>query len=165
MKKPIVKILIMVFAGLGILVFSVITSRALVKKMFFTPEIEEPVHEEKPEFGQIYMIDDLVINPAQSGGRRHLLVSLGLEYHEEHGHDGGGHGGGEGELSGVAAELQQREPQLRDNLITLLAGQDISVLSDIKYREKIRKSLLKAINYYLHGGKVDKLYFTKYVFQ
>ncbi len=163
MQNPIVRIVIMVFAGLGLLVFQVAASRVVVKKMFFTPKTEKPEEEEGEHFGKIYMIDDLIINPANSGGRRHLLVSLGLEYFPEEGEKGSG---GEGEeLTGVGAELQMREPQIRDNLITLLAGQDINVLSDIKYREKIRQSLLKAVNYYLHEGKVEKLYFVKYVFQ
>ncbi len=164
MKNPIIKILILVSAGLAILIFTVFTTRLLVKKMFFTPRVVEQEHAKESHFGQIYMIDDLVINPAQSGGRRHLLVSLGLEY-QNYDEKGGGHGGGDYELAGVAAELQLREPQLRDNLITLLAGQDITILSDIQYREKIRESLRKAINYYLNTGQVDKLYFTKYVFQ
>lgn len=161
MQNPIVKIIIMVFAGLALCVFQVAASRVVVKKMFFTPKVEKPAEEEKEEFGEIYTIDDLVINPAKSGGRRHLLVSLGLEYFPDEKKGGAK----EGEPTGLAAELQMREPQIRDNLITLLAGQDITVLSDIKYREKIRQSLLKAINYYLQEGQVAKLYFTKYVFQ
>ncbi len=170
MSNPIVKIAIMVFAGIAIVVLQVAVSRMLVKKMFFTPKAEKPVQEEKEHhqgIGDIYTLEDLVINPAQSGGRRHLLVSIGLEYHHEgEGEESGSHsGGGEGELTGVGAELQSLEPVLRDNLITLLAGQNINILSDIKYRERIRKSLLEAINFYLYEGQVDRLYFTKYVFQ
>ncbi|MBU0518135.1 flagellar basal body-associated FliL family protein [bacterium] len=170
MQNPIVKILIIVFAAVGLLVVEVATSRMLIKNMFFKPEKETVQHPEMHYAGHIYMIDDLVINPANSGGRRHLLVSLGLEYliaSEGGGGEGGGHSGGaEGkELVGVGAELSLREPQIRDNLITLLAGQDISILSDIQYREKIRESLHKSINYHLETGQVEKLYFVKYVFQ
>jgi flagellar FliL protein len=95
------------------------------------------------------MINDLIINPAASGGRRHLMVSLGLEYADPL----------------LKVELENRDPQIRDNLITLLAGQDANVLTDIRYRESIRQSLLKAVNYYLESGTVEKVYFTKYVFQ
>jgi len=140
----------------------------LVLNMFFKPKNETEEHKEVHPFGHIYMIDDLIINPANSGGRRHLLVSLGLEYfvNAKDKEKGGERSSGEGDdLTGVGAELSLREPQIRDNLITLLGGQEISVLSDIQYREKIRASLLKSINYYLETGQVDKLYFVKYVFQ
>lgn len=151
MKNQIVRIAVMVAAVFGILIFEVIASRMVVKKLFFTPKTEVTSHskEGKSPVGEFYMIGDLIINPAESGGRRHLMVSLGLEYHD----------------SLVEEELKRRDPQLRDNLITLLAGQEISVLSDIRYREKIRVSLLKAVNYYLEEGEVEKLYFVKYVFQ
>lgn len=139
----------------------VIASRFLVQKLFFTPhdenataaELKEERSEAKGEEGEsnhgFYMIKDLIINPANSGGRRHLMVTLGLEYNH---------------LS-VMKELEGRDPQIRDNLITLLGGQEIGVLADIRYREKIRASLLKAVNYYLEGPKVEKLYFVEYVFQ
>jgi flagellar protein FliL len=141
-----------IYAGAFVLVLALqlVSSHILVKNIFFTPKEEKPKEtEHKNTPGEFYMISDLIINPAESGGRRHLMVSLGLEYHDEL----------------LKAELEKRDPQIRDNLITLLAGQQISVLSDIKYREKIRQSLLKAVNYYLEEGQVPKLYFVNYVFQ
>ena len=151
MNNPIVKTTVLIVAVAAVLVFEVFASRVVVTKLFFTPKSEpsSASKEKRSEVGEFYMISDLIINPAESGGRRHLLISLGLEYRDPL----------------VEEELSRRDPQLRDNVITLLAGQDISVLSDIRYREKIRSSLLKAINYYLEEGKVEKLYFVKYVFQ
>lgn len=168
MQNPIVRIIIMACAAIGILVFSVATSRMVVKKIFFTPKVEKheaPEEQAEAQFGEVYVIEDLVINPAQSGGRRHLLVSIGLEYALDQGEDGGHGSSGDGIPTGLGLEIQTREPQIRDNIITLLAGQELSVLADIKYRERIRESLKKAVNYYLHDGQVERLYFTKYVFQ
>jgi flagellar FliL protein len=168
MGKPL-NIIVIVFAVVGV----VLASRLVVQTVFFSPGETTSQHEvaaderqakaedsgggshggeegesAEPDEG-IYMINSLVINPARSGGRRHLVVSLGLEYHQRH----------------IKDDLERLEPQIRDNLITLLAGQEMTVLSDISYREKIRKSLLKAVNYYLEEGQVEKLYFVKYVFQ
>lgn len=166
MGKPL-NIIMIIFAVLGV----VLASRLVVQTFFFSPAEQTAQHyaapdekqakkegtkggshsggeTEEPEEG-IYMINNLVINPAKSGGRRHLMVSLGLEYHHSH----------------IKEELVGLEPQIRDNLITLLAGQEMTILADITYREKIRKSLLKAVNYYLEDGQVEKLYFVKYVFQ
>lgn len=134
----------------ALLVFQGFTSRILVKQVFFpSPVQKKPEAKEKEPVGEFYMIQDLIINPAATGGRRHLLVSLGLEYHDPK----------------LGEELTKRDPQIRDNLITLLAGQEVSVLTDIHYRENIRTSLLKAVNYHLQQGEVDRLYFVKYVFQ
>ena len=158
MKDRIVKIAVPVVAAI-VMVFA---SRVLVQTLFFAPSGEEvsaaEVSSSKSEGGHgggessghgFYMIKDLIINPANSGGRRHLMVTLGLECHD----------------AAVEEELAMKDPQIRDNLITLLAGQEIGILADISYREKIRKSLLKAINYYMKEGKVEKLYFVEYVFQ
>jgi flagellar FliL protein len=146
-KKP---PLIMIGILVAILVVAVFASRLLVQQVFFPSAHEEKAEpKEKSELGEYHMITDLLINPAASGGRRHLLVSIGLEIHDPL----------------LKEELAKRDPQIRDNLITLLAGQDASVLTDIRYREKIRNSLLKAVNYYLEEGQVQKLYFVKYVFQ
>ncbi len=135
---------------LAMLGFQFFASRLLIKKMFFTGTPSEAKAEEvNEEVGEFYMIEELIINPAATGGRRHLLVSLGLEFHDPL----------------LKEELSKRDPQIRDNLITLLAGQEVPVLTDIRYREDIRKSLLEAINYHLKEAKVERLYFVKYVFQ
>jgi flagellar FliL protein len=148
-KKSLPKPLLLAGILIPVLAFSAFSSQMVIKKIFFPDP--QPVKKEavKIEVGEFYMINDLIINPAASGGRRHLLVNLGLEYADPL----------------LKAELEKRDPQIRDNLITLLAGQDSNVLTDIRYRESIRQSLLKAVNFYLEGGKVEKLYFTKYVFQ
>ena len=149
-KSKLIRLLMTVGLLVPILAFSAFASRMLVKKMFFpTSASEKKEKTEKDELGEFYMIEDLVVNPAATGGRRHLLVSLGLEYHDPL----------------LKEELTKRDPQIRDNLITLLAGQEVSVLADIQYRENIRRSLLDAVNYYLTEGKVARVYFVKYVFQ
>jgi len=139
------------FAGviLALLAFEAFSSHLLVKQLFFAPPKPPEKSAEGIEIGEFHIISDLVINPAATGGRRHLLVSIGLEYHDPK----------------MEEELTRRDPQIRDNLITLLAGQEVNVLTDIRYRENIRKSLLKAVNYFLDSGQVERLYFVKYVFQ
>ncbi len=149
-KSKLPRLLMTVGLLIPILAFSAFASRLLVKKMFFpTSAPEKKEKAEKEALGEFYMIEDLVVNPASTGGRRHLLVSLGLEYHDPL----------------LKEELTKRDPQIRDNLITLLAGQEVSVLADIQYRENIRRALLDAVNYYLTEGKVARVYFVKYVFQ
>ncbi|HEX7344346.1 MAG TPA: flagellar basal body-associated FliL family protein [bacterium] len=133
----------------AVLAFEAFSSHLLVKRLFFAPPPAPKRSAEETQVGEFHIISDLVINPAATGGRRHLLVSIGLEYHDPK----------------MEEELTRRDPQIRDNLITLLASQEVNTLTDIRYRENIRHSLLKAVNYYLEVGQVERLYFVKYVFQ
>ncbi len=108
-------------------------------------EDEEPV--EPPPFGEVYVISDLVINPA--GQRRLFMVSIGLEYFE----------------TSSLEKIQKREILLRDNLITLFGSQPIDVLNDIRYRQAFRNRIKKIMDYQLGKDTVTRIFFEKWVFQ
>ncbi|NQU05727.1 MAG: flagellar basal body-associated FliL family protein [Calditrichaeota bacterium] len=109
-------------------------------------EVPETEHE-PPPFGEIFTIDDLVVNPA--GGRRIFMVSLGVEYFD----------------SEQLAEMQRREPILRDNLITFFSSQPSDYLSNIKYRQALRSRVKKIMDYQLGEGVVSRIIFQKWIFQ
>ncbi len=100
-----------------------------------------------PPMGDIYMIDYLVINPL--GGRRIFLVAIGLEYFEEN----------------AAEEIRRREPLLRDNLITFFSSQPKEVLTNIKYRERLRGRVKKIMDHQLGENTITRVVFVKWVFQ
>lgn len=101
------------------------------------------------EMGEVYMLQDIVVNPAHTGGMRYLVTSMGLELSDP----------------SLEKEMEKREPQIRDQVITLLSRKGVEELVDVSRREEIREELLTAINAQLVGGKVRKLYFVKYVLQ
>jgi len=106
--------------------------------------------EGKPSSTRIYVIKDLIINPAGTRGTRFFLVSLGLEYSPPSAED----------------RLSQQEPRVRDKLITILAEKTLAQLSDITYREKLRKEINQAVQEVLgEDAKVLHVYFVKYVLQ
>ena len=107
-----------------------------------TLEIREP-----PEFGNVFLMSDLVINP--SSGRRIFMVSIGLEYFDEK----------------KALEIQRREPLLRDNLITFFSTQPPEYLANIKYRKALRSRVKKIMDYQLGEGVITRVFFVKWVFQ
>lgn len=100
-----------------------------------------------PPMGEIYMIDDLVINPA--GGRRIFMVAIGLEYFDKN----------------AIVEITKREPLLRDNLITLFSSQPREVLTNIKYRERLRGRVKKIMDHQLGKDTITRVVFVKWVFQ
>ncbi|RKY72613.1 MAG: hypothetical protein DRQ14_05625 [Candidatus Latescibacterota bacterium] len=111
---------------------------------------EEPPEEERPSDVGIYVIKDLIVNPAGTRGTRFFLVSLGLEYSPP----------------GAEDKLKEQEPRIRDRLITILAEKTLAQLSDITYREKLREEINQAVQEVLaDDAEVLHVYFVKYVLQ
>ncbi len=100
--------------------------------------------------GDQYMIDEIVLNPAGSRGKRFLRLGVCLET------DDG---------ASVLAELELRKAQVRDLLIRKFSSRTIDELSDPTVREEVRLSCIDEINATLTAGTISNLYFTDYVLQ
>lgn len=100
--------------------------------------------------GDQYVIDEIVLNPAGSRGKRFLRLGVCLE--TEDGAD-------------VLVELESRKAQLRDLLIRKFSSRTIDELSDPTVREEIRLSCIDEINATLAAGTISSMYFTDYVLQ
>ena len=117
---------------------------------------------------QIYLIEDVIVNPAGTRGSRYLSVSIGVEMNApEHAEAGGGEGGGHG---GGAAEaevnpLDVKKPQLRDALINILSSKTIPELTTMEEKEKIRQEILTKFTEVLEPQPVYQIYFVDFVLQ
>jgi flagellar FliL protein len=117
---------------------------------------------------QIYLIEDVIVNPAGTRGSRYLSVSIGVEMNApEHGEAAGGEGGGHG---GGAAEaevnpLDVKKPQLRDALINILSSKTIPELTTTEEKEKIRQEILTKFTEVLEPQPVYQIYFVDFVLQ
>ncbi len=101
------------------------------------------------EYGVFLELENLVVNPAASEGRRYLMVSLGLE----------------AERQAVLDETESRDVVIRDKIIRTLSARPVEELSDITLREEIKEDLIEEINSVLRRGEIQRLYFTQYVLQ
>ncbi len=101
------------------------------------------------EYGQFTELQGLIVNPADSEGRRFLMVNIGLETPDESGLE----------------QLKQKDIVVRDKILRTLSKHTISDLSDISIREQIKQELLNEINDVLQDSMIDRLYFTQYVLQ
>jgi len=111
--------------------------------------VEEASAKERPPFGEIYIIEDLVVNPAGSGGMRYLCVSVGLE-----------------SLSpSVIEEMTLRDTQIKDCLIGIFSSKSIEELADIDARESVRGEIKDRIEQVLPGQGPDAVYFVNFVLQ
>jgi len=142
---PLIIILILTVAGVAIYWFILKPTADTAEGV--AVQVEKSNKDEPPPFGKIYYIRDLIINPAE--GRRIFMVSVALEYFDED----------------KADLIQEREPLLRDNLITLFSSQPQNVLTNIKYRQALRARVKKVMDYQLGEGVVTRVFFEKWVFQ
>jgi len=97
----------------------------------------------------MYSIDDIVINPAGTGGSRFLSVSFGFELDSPQ------------EL----ARFRSREPVIRDALITILSSKTVSQLTDVRQKEIIRYQIKKRVGELMKTEALAGVYYTDFVLQ
>ncbi|MDH4155886.1 MAG: flagellar basal body-associated FliL family protein [candidate division Zixibacteria bacterium] len=97
----------------------------------------------------IYSIQDIVINPAGTGGSRFLSVSFGFEL----------------ESAKLVAQFEEREPIIRDALITILSSKTIAQLTDAKQKEVVRFQIKKRIGQLMRTDDLAGVYYTDFVLQ
>jgi flagellar FliL protein len=108
-------------------------------------------HEEKRESsgGVSWPLENLVLNPAGSGGVRFLMVNATFEMKDE----------------AAKEAAKEKEAEARDVILALLGQKPIEVLTDIKQREAIKKEVLAAVAPLFPKGVVTKVFFPQFVIQ
>lgn len=113
------------------------------------PKIKGSKADREKQIGSVYLVKDVITNPAQTAGTRFLNVTVGLEAEGKH----------------ISDELGKRDPQIRDILIDILASKTIEQLIGIESRKRIREDILSQVNKVLITGKVVNVYFVSFVLQ
>jgi len=124
----------------------------VIVPMFFNPaqaEAAEEAEEDSPEFGLIYKVEDVIVNPAESKGAQFLIMNIGLEVKEE------------GDLS----ELETKDPKLRDLLISTISAKTIDKLDGADDKENLRLEIKQKISKLLPKKHLKNVYFTNYIIQ
>lgn len=106
---------------------------------------------EKPaELGKyIFMVEDLIINPANTDGKRLLLSSLGFDVASEQNNQ----------------ELKEKEVVLKDAVISVMSGKNLSQLANMAYRDTLRTEITKKLGKLMPAVKINTIYFSKYILQ
>jgi flagellar FliL protein len=110
-----------------------------------TAETEPP----KPGEGEVYLVEDLLVNPKGTSGKRYLSTSLGLEVGSEE----------------AMEKLKARDLQVRDLLISVLSARTVAELTNPTERENMRLEIQKRLEEMLNGEKLAAVYFVDYVMQ
>ncbi len=101
------------------------------------------------EIGTMYPMDKFIVNLLSESGSRYLKVSMNFELSTE-------------ELS---AELDQKQPLIRDIVIRTLSAKTYEEISTIRGKENLKDELVAKINQVLTGGQINNLFFTDFVIQ
>lgn len=97
----------------------------------------------------VFVIKDIVVNPAGTGGTRFLSVSFGFELGSAY----------------AASEFRDRELMVRDALITILSSKTVAQLTDAKQKEIVRYQIKKRLEKLLDTDEINGVYYTDFVLQ
>ena len=97
----------------------------------------------------VYEIEDIVVNPAGTGGSRFLSVSFGFDVQSKE----------------LADDMAAREAQVRDVLITILSSKTVSDLTDPKQKEIMRLQIKKRLSQVLNTDQLAGVFYTDFVLQ
>ena len=143
--------------GVPIFLIQVVLIYFLVTKFIFPPTAShaaetkgETVAEKKEEPArQVYVVSDLIVNPAGTNGTRFLLTTIGVEVDSPQ----------------TKIELEQKDIRVRDALISILTSKGLDQLGKVDQRETLRSEIAAKIGEMLTSGKPRNVYFGKFIIQ
>jgi flagellar FliL protein len=118
-------------------------------KVAETKETKEIEEKPKDDFGQIYNLDEVIVNPADSQGMQFVLINFGFEVQTEK----------------DIKTLSEREVQLRDIIIKILGAKTLAELDGPDDKENLRREVKKALNPILPKHHLLNVYFSNYIIQ
>lgn len=97
----------------------------------------------------IYQVDNLVMNPAGSGGSHFLLMSVALQLKD----------------ASSLETIKGRDAELRDAILRLFSRKTSDQISDIAARDQFSVELMGVLDKMFGAGTVAKIYFPQFVVQ
>jgi flagellar FliL protein len=114
--------------------------------------IEEVVEDEEEEavvIGEMFPLDPFVVNLADGNGKRYLRATVQLELAPEQ----------------AAATFEQRLPQIRDVVLTILSTKQFEDIRTADGKMSLRTEIITRLNELLNNESVANIYFTDFVIQ
>ncbi len=111
-----------------------------------------PVNNVKPavDLGKfIYNLDDIIINPADTDGKRLLLVSIGFDVPKVE----------------IENDLKTRDAMLKDVIISTLSSKSIDQLDNSAYRDTLKMEISSKLKKMIPEDAINNIYFSKYILQ
>jgi flagellar FliL protein len=119
----------------------------LAKRKAATHEAPKPQEHEVSTIN--HGIENLVLNPAGSGGTRFLMVTATFELKD----------------SGAEQLMKDHEPEIRDLILSLLGQKTVDELTEPGMRDQIKKEVLDVVSPLFPKGSLVKVFFPQFVIQ
>lgn len=97
----------------------------------------------------VYVLENLVLNPAGSNGTRFLLLSVAIAVKDE---------------AGIAL-LKARDAEIRDNLLSLFGSKSIDQVWEASARDGLRQDVVTTLAPLFPSGVIKTVYFPQFVIQ
>jgi len=97
----------------------------------------------------VYIEEDVIVNPANTQGKRLLLTSIGFDLRSEEN----------------KAAMKEKNIVIRDMIISTIASKTISQLNSIAFRDSLKMEISEKVKELIPSIKVNKIYFSKYIIQ
>lgn len=110
---------------------------------------EEETQKTENATQNIFLIKDIIINPAGTNGTRFLLTTVGIEVSTPE----------------AQQELEKKELQVRDLLNSILTSKGLNDLVDMEQRELLRTEISKKVGDLVKSGRMKNVYFSKFIIQ
>jgi flagellar FliL protein len=120
----------------------------LAKRRASTPVVVVP-KAEAPSVSVNHAVENLVLNPAGSGGTRFLMVTATFQLKD----------------AVAEEEMKAHEAEVRDHILALLGKKTVEELTDIGERERIKTEVLATVSPLFPKGAVLKVFFPQFVIQ
>jgi flagellar FliL protein len=103
----------------------------------------------RADLGPLVPMDEILVNVAETGGRRYFRASLALEMQD-----------GPAELLAI-----ERMPVLRGRVNALFSGKTLEQLVEPSARDTLRLELLETLNAEVGAGACRDIHFTEFLVQ
>ena len=98
----------------------------------------------------LHLIDNLVLNPAGSGGTRFLMLAAAVEFTD----------------SKLIDEIKSRDAEARDVVLRVMGSKTVEQLTDMSGRDKLRAELADSLGTLFKKKKsIRRIYFPQFVIQ
>lgn len=128
-----------------------LTAKLIIPMSQPTSEKTEQIETEAvpPPEPEVFLIKDIIINPAGTNGTRFLMTTIGIE------------------VSGPEAmkEVEKKEVEARDVLNSILTSKGLEELADVQRRENLREEITQRLSGLVKENTLQHVYFSKFIIQ
>ncbi|MFA6596759.1 MAG: flagellar basal body-associated FliL family protein [Ignavibacteriaceae bacterium] len=109
----------------------------------------ETKEDESQNANFIYSIDDIVVNPAETDGKRLLLLSLGITVKSEE----------------DKTQITSKEILVKDAIISTISSKNLYQLNSAGYKDSLKTELTSKIKKMFPKVHLYQVYFSKFILQ